>query len=260
MPLDTTLYPLSHLRLDGRRWNELRHLTAQISTQRSSSGSSHLCQGNTEILCTVSGPLETKRLGRSEQSSRATLSVSISVAPFASTDRKRTSRTDKRTTELQHLIEETFGEVAFLHLYPHSSVQVTLHVLSSDGGLVAALINATTLALIDAGVPMPDYVVACTAGSAASYAANDEGAGPLLDLNAAEEVELPFVTVATVGGGEGTGEARVVAVLGETRVQGGRLEGMVAVGVDGCREVRGVLDGVVRAFGEGTVRRGRGGG
>ncbi|KAF4552717.1 Exosome complex component ski6-like protein [Elsinoe fawcettii] len=257
MPLDTSLYPLSQLRIDGRRWNELRRLTGQISTQRSSSGSSYLETGNTKILCTVTGPSEGKRIGRSDQSPRATLSVAISVAPFASTDRRLRARTDKRTTELQHLLEETFAEVAFLHLYPHSSVQVTLHVLSSDGGLVAGSINATTLALVDAGVPMPDYVVACTAGSSGSYASNDVEADPLLDLNAAEEVELPFVTVATVGGGEGTGEARVVACLCETRVQAGRMEGMVAVAVDGCREVRRLLDGIVRAHGEGVVARGK---
>ncbi|PNS20821.1 hypothetical protein CAC42_2752 [Sphaceloma murrayae] len=254
MPLDTSTYTLSHLRLDGRRWNELRRLHGQISTQASASGSSYLETGNTKVLCTVHGPSEAKRSGRSDQSSSATLSVDISIAPFATTDRKKLSRGDKRTTELAHLIERTFSEVAFLHLYPHSSVAVTIHVLSSDGGLLAGMINATTLALVDAGVPMPDYVAAVTAGSTASYGANDGEADPLLDLNSAEELELPFLTVATVGGTEGK-EARVCALLCETRVQVQRVESMLAVGIDGCREVRGLLDGIVRAHGEAALAR-----
>jgi exosome complex component RRP41 len=39
----------------------------------------------------------------------------------------------------------------------------------------------------------------------------------------------------------------------ESRVQIGRLEGMMAVGVSGCRQVRKILDGVVRAHGRRVV-------
>ncbi|KAI4120853.1 MAG: hypothetical protein LQ338_006715, partial [Usnochroma carphineum] len=58
MPLDTTIYSLALLRLDGRRWNELRRTRAQISVQAAADGSSYLETGNTKVLCTVSGPSE----------------------------------------------------------------------------------------------------------------------------------------------------------------------------------------------------------
>ena len=45
----------------------------------------------------------------------------------------------------------------------------------ADGGTRCAAINATTLALIDAGIPMSDFVVSCAAGYI-------DGT-PLLDLN-----------------------------------------------------------------------------
>ena len=66
MPLPPSSYHLSssHLRLDGRRWNELRRIHAQISTQASADGSSYLEMGNTKVLCTVSGPQEIKAGGR----------------------------------------------------------------------------------------------------------------------------------------------------------------------------------------------------
>jgi exosome complex component RRP41 len=92
---------------------------------------------------------------------------------------------------------------------------------------------------------MRNYVVACTAGSTSSYSSNDEKADPLLDLNGLEEQELPFLTVATLGASD-----RVCVLVMETRVQVGRLEGMLAVGVDGCKQVRSILDGVVRRQGK----------
>jgi exosome complex component RRP41 len=105
---------------------------------------------------------------------------------------------------------------------------------------------------------MTDYVVACTAGSTSTYAANDENADPLLDLNHQEEQELPSLTVATLGETD-----RVVVLVCESRVQVSRLEGMMVVGVDGCKQVREILDQVVRDKGrqmikEGTVEKGMG--
>lgn len=40
-----------------------------------------------------------------------------------------------------------------------------VQVLQADGGELCAAINAATLALIDAGVPLSDYLVACSAAS-----------------------------------------------------------------------------------------------
>lgn len=66
----------------------------------------------------------------------------------------------------------------------------------------------------------------------------------MLDLNGLEEQELPFLTVGTLGNSD-----KVSVLVMETRVQVGRLEGMLAVGVDGCKQVREILDQVVRKRG-----------
>ncbi|KAH8744963.1 3' exoribonuclease family, domain 1-domain-containing protein [Hyaloscypha finlandica] len=245
MPLDTSTYSLALLRLDGRRWNELRRLTAQISTQAAADGSSYLEMGNTKVICTVTGPSEAKSTGGNRSGGdRADVQVSISIAGFSGVDRKRRGRGDKRTQEMQTTIANAFSQSLFTHLYPHSTIVLSLHILSQDGSLLAALLNASTLALIDAGIPMRDYICACTAGSTSSYSSNDEKADPLLDLNNMEEQELPFLTVATLGD---TDDVSVLVM--ETRVQIGRLEGMLAVGVDGCKQVREILDQVVRKRG-----------
>lgn len=147
--------------------------------------------------------------------------------------------------EMSHTISSAFSSTLFTHLYPHSTINIVLHVLSQDGSLLATCLNAATLALIDAGIPMSDYIAACTTGSTASYASNDEEADPLLDLNGLEEQELPFLTLGTNGGDD-----KVNVMIMETRVQMARLEAMISVGLDGCRQIRNILDGIVRAHGK----------
>jgi exosome complex component RRP41 len=46
-------------------------------------------------------------------------------------------------------------------LYARSELTICVQILQSDGGNAMAAINAASLALIDAGVAMKDYVVAC---------------------------------------------------------------------------------------------------
>lgn len=269
MPLDTSTYNLALLRVDGRRWNELRRLQAQIRTQAAADGSAYLEMGNTKILCIVTGPTEGGGRGggggggaaggpatSSANAATATtpngaeVAVSIAVAGFSSTDRKRLGRGDKRVAELAATLAKALAAALCAGLFPRSSIHVALHVLAQDGSLLAALVNAASLALVDAGVPMTDYLVACTAGSTSSYAAGDDAADPLLDLNLQEEQELPFLTLATLG------RDQVAALVCESRVQIGRLEGMMATAADGCLGVRAFLDGVVRAKGAQMVREG----
>lgn len=97
MPLDTSTYALALLRLDGRRWNELRRVHAQISTQASTDGSSYLEMGNTKVICTVSGPKEGAgaRSGGGGNKDEAEVRVEIGVAGFSGVDRKRRVRNDK---------------------------------------------------------------------------------------------------------------------------------------------------------------------
>ncbi|KAI0906839.1 ribosomal protein S5 domain 2-like protein [Ustulina deusta] len=268
MPLDTSTYDLALLRVDGRRWNELRRLHGQIRTQAAADGSSYLEMGNTKVMCVITGPSEDagkRRGGLASSSSAATVPggsngadvvVSIVVGGFSSVDRKRRGRGDKRIHELQATIAKALAANLHVHLYPRSAIGIALHVLSQDGSLLAALINAATLALVDAGVPMTDYLVACTAGSTSTHSAGDEGADPLVDLNTQEEQELPFLTLGTLGATD-----KVAVLVCETRVQVSRLEGMMASAADACKGVRNFLDQVVREKGhkmvtEGAVEKG----
>jgi exosome complex component RRP41 len=100
MPLDTSSYSLALLRLDGRRWNELRRIHAQISTQAAADGSSYLEMGNTKVICTVLGPAEGRRVGGGGGGSEATIQVDLSIAGFSGVERKRRARGDKSVQDM----------------------------------------------------------------------------------------------------------------------------------------------------------------
>ncbi|KIX08195.1 uncharacterized protein Z518_02851 [Rhinocladiella mackenziei CBS 650.93] len=250
MPLDTlSTYSLTLLRQDGRRWNELRRITASISTQPSSDGSSLLTMGNTMVVCTVTGPRE----GRSQRdNNNATVETELNIAPFAQMDRRRRIRNDKRIMELQTTISNTFQSHLFTHMYPRSTISISLHVLSLDGALLAACLNAASLALVDAGVPMPSILAAISSGSITPADDSSAKPEPILDLNNAEEQELPFLSIATVSGQQGL-EDKVSALMMESRCQIGgansKLESMLATGVDGCKQMRRKMEEVIRKHG-----------
>ncbi|KAG5289827.1 exonuclease [Histoplasma ohiense] len=275
MPLDTsTTYRLTRLRLDGRRWNELRLMQAQISTNPASSGSSYLSMGNTVVICMVHGPAEGRRSEATGPAREgAVVSVAVNVAGFSGVDRKKKSATGgggdrQASTDLAFALRDAFQPHLHTHIYPHSTISLHVSVLSSDGSLFAACINACTLALVDAGIPMPGLLCACTVGMSgrASTPAEpeltrvggiNESLDPLLDMSMPEEQELPFMTVANTNpaptGGDSMDDQEENQMLSIVQMGAGvhisYLETMFAVGLDGCKQVREILNGVVKAAG-----------
>ena len=106
---------------------------------------------------------------------------------------------------------------------------------------------------------MPSILAAVTSGHITSTDDTAASTDPVLDLSNVEEQELPFLSIATVAAMPGE-EDKVSVLVMESRIQieqsGGKLDGMLALGVDGCKRVRDVMEGVVRAHGA-KVLRGR---
>jgi len=90
--------------------------------------------------------------------------------------------------ELAAAIKSTFEPVIHTGLYPRSQIDIIVEIHQQDGGILQAAINATTLALVDAGVAMYDHVVAVSAGL--------HSTAMLLDLSHYEENDIPHLTVA----------------------------------------------------------------
>ena len=67
--------------------------------------------------------------------------------------------------ELETVVHDTFSSVVCLELYPRSEINIVIHVLETDGSVLCTILNATSMALMDAGVAMQDMIVSCSSGS-----------------------------------------------------------------------------------------------
>ena len=110
-----------------------------------------------------------------------------------------------------------------------------LQVLQADGGNYCAAVNASTLALIDAGIPLKDYVTACTAGYIHDRV--------LIDVNNQES---------SIGGGSELTMAmlpkseEIVLLEMAQRFHVDHLEKVMDAAVQGCKDIHAIIDKVVR--------------
>ncbi|VEU22538.1 DEKNAAC103633 [Brettanomyces naardenensis] len=164
------------------------------------------------------------------------LSILINHPPFASMERKKRPRNDRRLAELSIILKRCFEKTIMLQNYARSVIEVTVTILSFDGGLLATCCNSITLALIDAGISLYDYVTAVTVGI------YDQTA--LLDLNSLEEADLSFITIGVVGDSD-----KLNLILCEDRLPLDRVERLISLGIEGCHRLKQLMNETVREVG-----------
>jgi exosome complex component RRP41 len=150
------------LRLDGRKPDELRPIKIDVGALSNADGSAYIEQGKNKILAAVYGPkeLHPKHMALPD---RMVLRCRYHMAPFSVQERKSPAPS-RREIELSKVIREALEPSIFLEYYPRTGIDVFIEVLQADGSTRCASIVAASLAIADAGVPMRDLVVACSAG------------------------------------------------------------------------------------------------
>jgi exosome complex component RRP41 len=150
------------LRLDGRKSDELRSIKIEVGVLSNADGSAYIEQGKNKILAAVYGPkeLHPKHLALPD---RMFLRCRYHMAPFSVQERKSPAPS-RREIELSKVIRESLEPSIFLEYYPRTGIDVFVEVLQADGSTRCASITAASLAIADAGIPMRDLVVACSAG------------------------------------------------------------------------------------------------
>ncbi|KAG6748182.1 hypothetical protein POTOM_048089 [Populus tomentosa] len=221
------------LRLDGRRPMEMRQLRAQIGAVAKADGSAVFEMGNTKVIAAVYGPREVQN--RSQQiNDQALVRCEYSMANFSTGDRRRKPKGDRRSTEISLVIRQTMEECILTNLMPHSQIDIYVQVLQADGdsvhfistlGTRSACINAATLALADAGIPMRDLVTSCSAGFLNST--------PLLDLNYVEDsAGGPDVTVGILPKLD-----KVTLLQMDAKLPIDTFENVMQLAVEGCKAI-----------------------
>ncbi|KAI5627211.1 exosome complex component RRP41 [Silurus asotus] len=221
-------------RLDGRKATELRKLQARMGVFGQADGSAYLEQGNTKALAVVYGPHEVRGSRSKSLHDRAVINCQYSMATFSTAERKRRPHGDRKSSEMSLHLKQTFEAAVLTQLYPRSQIDIYVKILQSDGGNYSACVNAATLALVDAGIPMRDYVCACTAGFVEDT--------PLADLCHAEES----------GGGTTLSLAllprreNIALVQMDARLHQDHLPALMEAATVACKGLSKVLDSVVR--------------
>ncbi len=152
----------TYKRSDGRNYDELRPIRAEIRVLKNADGSALFELGNTKVIAAVYGPREfhSKHLASSYE---GLVRVRYHMVPFSVKDRKSQPFT-RREIEISKVIKEAFSASIRRELFPRSTIDVYIEVLNADGSTRVASINAVSLALADAGIFMYDLVTAVSVG------------------------------------------------------------------------------------------------
>jgi exosome complex component RRP41 len=149
-------------RLDGRGPLDLRPIKFKAGVLKRADGSCYLEFGGNKVMAAVYGPREVHPR-HLQNSSRAIVRYRYNMAAFSVEDRKRPGP-DRRSIEISKVSRESLECVVLEALYPRSAVDIFVEILQADAGTRAAGINAASVALADAGIPMKCLVSACAVG------------------------------------------------------------------------------------------------
>ena len=226
-------------RVDGRKANELRKINCKLGVFEQADGSAYFEMGHTNVLAAVFGPHEVSRQGGKPKNmatlhEKAYINCQYSQATFSTIDRKRKPKSDIRSLELTNNIREIFDNVILTNLFPNSQIDIFLEVLQSDGSNMSACINAATLALIHAGIPIKDFVVSCSATLV------DENT--LVDVSHMEEStsNLPVLSLSMLPKSK-----QIVSMESNGRIPLDLIEKTIDSAVSACEEIHQICKTIV---------------
>jgi len=99
---------------------------------------------------------------------------------FSTPEHKTNIKKNVKMTEFGNLLKSILEGVIKMRNYSNSQINLHIWVLENDGGYKSAAFNAATLALIDAGISISEYVVSMSSGFLETFT-------PAIDLQQTEE-------------------------------------------------------------------------
>lgn len=167
------------IRCDGRSIDQIRNVSIKVGVLKNADGSAYIEFGKNKILAGVFGPRDVHPKHMADQDS-GILRCRYHMSPFSVTERKNPAPS-RREIEISKVIKEALQPAVILKDFPRTVVDVFIEVLQADGGSRCAALDAASVALVDAGIPMRDIVSACAAGKVADKI--------VLDVNDEEDKE-----------------------------------------------------------------------
>jgi exosome complex component RRP41 len=149
-------------RPDGRKLNELRPIKAKVGVIPNADGSAMYQSGDTIAIAAVYGP---KKMHPQHQQdpAKGVLRCSYNMMTFSVNDRIKPG-TSRRSTEISKITEWALEPVLMLDKFQGQVIDIFIHIIQADAGTRCAGINAASMALAHAGVPMKNLVCSVSVG------------------------------------------------------------------------------------------------
>ena len=149
-------------RTDGRKVDEMRPVEAKVGIVPNADGSAMFSSGDTIAVAAVYGP---RKLHPQHQQKADTcvLRCTYNMNSFSVSDRIRPGPS-RRSTEISKIIEWALSPVVMLKKFPGTVIDVHINIIQADAGTRCAAINAASMALAHAGVPMKNLVSSISIG------------------------------------------------------------------------------------------------
>lgn len=181
------------LRLDGRKFNELRPIKIEAGVLNKADGSAYVEWGKNKVVAAVYGPRECHPR-HLQNPAKGLVRCKYNMISFSVSDRKRPGP-DRRSVEISKIISEALEYVVFTEQFPRTSIDVYVEVLQANAGTRCAGLTAASVALADAGIPMRDIVPSVAVGKVDDTV--------VLDLNKEEDnfgqADVPIAIIPRTG-------------------------------------------------------------
>lgn len=149
-------------RPSGRKFDEVRKIKAEVGIIPNADGSALFAFGDTVAIAAVYGP---RQLHPQHMQDPATgiLRVNYDLLSFSVYERKKPGPS-RRSMEISKVTEWALSPVLDLKQFPNTVVDVHIYILQADAGTRTAGINAASLALAHAGIPMKNLICSVAVG------------------------------------------------------------------------------------------------
>ncbi len=159
-------------RFAGRKFDELRQITAKVGIIPRADGSAMFQIGKTTAYAAVYGPrdLHPKFM---QNPQTGILRCNYNMMPFSGHGERVRPGGSRRSKEINMVMEKALLPVLDLKDYPNSVVDVFVELPQTDAGTRCAGITAAAMALADAGLEMKDLVAAVAVGKVGDKVVSD---------------------------------------------------------------------------------------
>jgi exosome complex component RRP41 len=149
-------------RPDGRKMDEIREMKAKVGVVPRADGSAMFAFGDTIAIAAVYGPkpLHPQHLQNPE---KGVLRVNYDMLSFSVNERKRPGPS-RRSQEISKVTEWALAPSLQIDNFQNTVVDVHIQILQANASTRCAGINAASLALANAGIPMTELVSAVSIG------------------------------------------------------------------------------------------------